>query len=85
MAVMNTDTSAEIQKHIAQADLARLLKVTAPTVNQWVRGVRPVPARHCIAIEDYTGGAVKVEAIRPDLAWQRDPNTGKPTGFSVRI
>lgn len=84
MALMDSSTSVEIQKHINQADLARLLKVTAPTVNQWCRGVRPVPARHCIAIEDCTGGAVKVEAIRPDLIWQRD-ETGKPIGATVQV
>ena len=52
-----------------QAELARLLGVTPPTVNQWVRGLRAVPAERCPEIEDITNGAVRCEDLRPDVAW----------------
>ena len=29
----------------SQAALARCLNVTAPTLNQWAKGVRPIPER----------------------------------------
>lgn len=45
--------------------LARLLHVSAAAVNQWVSGVRPVPARHCSAIEQATKGAVTRKDLRP--------------------
>jgi len=53
-----------------QAKLARLIGVTNPTVNQWVRGSRPVPIERCPDIERATGGAVTRRDLRPD-DWQR--------------
>ena len=52
-----------------QAALSRLLGVSPPTVNQWVNGDRPVPAERCPSIEKATGGAVRCEALRPDVDW----------------
>lgn len=52
-----------------QAALARNLGVKPPTVNQWVMGIRRVPAEQCPAIERLTKGAVRCEDLRPDVAW----------------
>jgi len=49
-----------------QAALSRHLGVTAAAVNQWVKGLRPVPARHCFAIEKVTKGAVTRKDLRPN-------------------
>lgn len=35
----------------------------------WFRTQRQVPAEHCPAIERATGGAVRCEDLRPDVAW----------------
>lgn len=52
-----------------QSEMARLLDVKPPTVNQWVSGVRPVPPRRCPAIEKATGGVITRPELRPD-DWQ---------------
>lgn len=51
------------------ARLAALLGVRPPTVSQWRRGPRPIPAERCPAIERATGGAVRCEDLRPDVDW----------------
>jgi DNA-binding transcriptional regulator YdaS (Cro superfamily) len=53
----------------SQVRLARLLGVTPPTVNQWVKGKRPVPIAKCVAIERATAGAVTRQELRPG-DWQ---------------
>ena len=53
----------------SQAALARALKATAPTINQWAKGVRPVPEKMAVAIEAITKGAVTRQDLRPD-DWQ---------------
>lgn len=52
-----------------QAEMARLLRVTAPTVNQWCSGKRPVPAKRAVQIEVLTAGAVKRIALCPSFPW----------------
>lgn len=52
-----------------QAALARILGVRPPTVNQWVKADRPVPAERCPSIERATAGAVRCEELRPDIDW----------------
>lgn len=52
-----------------QASLARILGVRPPTVNQWVKADRPVPAERCPSIERATEGAVRCEELRPDIDW----------------
>lgn len=57
-------------KHFgSQAALASALGVKQPTVSEWLRGERPVPAERCPEIERATGGAVRCEDLRPDVAW----------------
>lgn len=46
--------------------MAAYLKVSAPTVSQWVSEKRPVPLDHCPFVEQAVGGAVTCEQLRPD-------------------
>lgn len=52
-----------------QSALARMLGVKPPSVNEWVKGHRPIPAERCPTIEKATGGAVRCEDLRPDVDW----------------
>ena len=52
-----------------QSALARALGVTPPTVNEWIKAKRPVPAERCPTIERLTLGAVRCEELRPDVDW----------------
>lgn len=52
-----------------QASLARAMGVQPPTVNQWAKGARPIPAERCPQIERLTSGGVKCEELRPDVNW----------------
>lgn len=52
-----------------QAALADGIKVSRQVLNNWVRGRVRVPAEHCPAIERATGGQVRCEELRPDVAW----------------
>jgi len=48
--------------------LASAIGVSNSAPSMWkVRG--NVPAEHCPAIEQATGGAVRCEDLRPDVAW----------------
>lgn len=67
--------SAEAAKEAArllgsQAEMARRLRVTAPTVNQWCSGERSVPAKRALQIEALTEGAVKRSDLCPGFPWQ---------------
>ena len=48
---------------------AKLGMKNSVLVNQWVNGVRQVPAERCPAIERATDGAVRCEDLRPDVDW----------------
>jgi len=48
---------------------ARHLKVAASFVSNVKRGVKLMPAEHCPAIEELTGGDVRCEEMRPDVKW----------------
>lgn len=55
-----------------KAALARLLRVTPPSVQQWFNESRPVPPNRCVAIERVTNGVVTRRDLRPDdwhLIW----------------
>ena len=68
-----------------QAKLADAIEVKPPTLNQWLKGKRPVPPGKCAAIERVTGGKVTVEAISPG-GWSRIPDATwpHPMGRPVR-
>jgi DNA-binding transcriptional regulator YdaS (Cro superfamily) len=52
-----------------QVDLAKQVGVLGILIHQWATGKRPVPAKHCPAIERATTGAVRCEELRPDVDW----------------
>lgn len=54
----------------SQAEMARLLGIPVAAVSQWVRGVRPVPDKHALAIEKATNGKVTRKQLCPNT-WQR--------------
>lgn len=53
----------------SQAEMARLLRVTAPTVNQWCSGERAVPAKRALQIEVLTEGQIKKVDLCPSFPW----------------
>jgi DNA-binding transcriptional regulator YdaS (Cro superfamily) len=57
----------------AQARLAKALEIPAPLLSAWASDnpdtQRRVPAERCPAIERATGGKVRCEDLRPDVAW----------------
>jgi DNA-binding transcriptional regulator YdaS (Cro superfamily) len=57
-------------KTTTQDSLAKALGVTPGAVNQWVSGLTTVSAERCIQIEQATGGQVRCEDLRPDVAWE---------------
>ena len=62
----------------SQSALAGLLRVRPPTVNQWAKGVRPVPPKYCTAIETATSGAVMRQDLLPDDYWLIWPDLPAP-------
>ena len=59
---------------------ARHLKVAASFVSNVKRGVKEMPAEHCPAIEELTGGAVRCEEMRPDVKWHVLRASARPIG-----
>ncbi|MFC5488460.1 helix-turn-helix domain-containing protein [Dokdonella soli] len=57
----------------SQAALAAAVGVSQQVVWQWLNGRRPVPAVHCIPIENATAGAVTRYALRPDVFGLQPP------------
>lgn len=55
---------AELQ---GNSNLAKAINVAPALVSQWVNGVRPVAARHCIPIENATKGVVTRYDLLPDV------------------
>ncbi len=51
----------------AQAVLAKRIGVTPQALNQWMKGLRPVPAARCQQIELATDGQVTARELRPDV------------------
>ena len=48
--------------------LAAHLSVPPSFVIKMATGIKPIPLDHCPAIQDFTGGAVTCEELRPDKA-----------------
>ena len=55
----------------SQAEMARRLSVSAPTVNQWCSGERSVPAKRALQIEALTNGAVRRHDLCPSFPWNQ--------------
>jgi len=71
-----SNTTQAIERSVSsagtQAELARRVGVTPSMVNQWIKGVRPVPVDKCASIERATAGDVRRWDLRPDdwhLIW----------------
>ncbi len=62
----------------SQRALAASLLVSAPTVNQWCSGERPIPVDRCPAIEHACRAEVRCEDLRPDIRWVRIPDAAWP-------
>lgn len=63
-----------------QAALAKAIDVSPAIVQQWRVGARPVPVKHCLAIERATHGAVTRRDLRPDdwhLIWPELARAGQ--------
>ncbi len=61
-----------------QRALALALRISAPTVHQWINGARRVPEDRCPEIELACKGAVTCEQLRPDLSWVRVADSAWP-------
>lgn len=72
------------------SELARHLGVAPATVSQWRDGLRPVPIRHCLAVERFFQGAVSRRqlcpadwpAIWPELAESEPTKPEAPGGHA---
>jgi DNA-binding transcriptional regulator YdaS (Cro superfamily) len=54
--------------------MARILVVTPAMINQLMKGSRPVPIEHCLAIEQATEGKVTRQDLRPNDFWKIWPD-----------
>jgi len=68
-----------------KSKLAQAIGVKPPTLQQWIKGTRPVPDGKCAAIEKATDGRVTVDAISAG-GWSRIPDSAwpHPEGRPVR-
>lgn len=63
------DLETYLQRRGAAMELANKLGVRSVMLSQWRYGIKQVPAARCPAIERATNGAVRCEALRPDIDW----------------
>jgi len=75
---INSDLFTSQRAFAAALSLATGRRVTSQAISQWK--VNGVPEDRCEPIEAVTKGAVRVEELRPDIQWQRDPQ-GRVTGY----
>lgn len=81
----NPDVERAIAIVGSPSGLARRIGVSKQEVNGWRKGTRPVPAIRCAALEVVTGGELRVEVMAPETEWIRDPETGAPVAYVVRV
>lgn len=76
---MNEAVDRAVKSFGSQVALASALKVSQPTVSEWHRGQKRVPAERCPEIERGTRAlnatnpdrpVVTCEELRPDVAWE---------------
>lgn len=65
---MDLKTYIEVT-NASKSAMARDLTVSYDQLNQWCTGRRPIPVKHCTAIESLTKGYVSRKDMRPD-DWQ---------------
>jgi len=61
---MNEKAKQAISKY-GQAELGKEIEVDPAQVSHWMNDVRPVPVKHCLAIERALGGAATRKDLRP--------------------
>ena len=66
---MNLSSYFENEGRGAAIRLAKDIGAFSSDVSSWVNGLRQVPAERCPQIEQATGGLVRCEDLRPDVAW----------------
>ena len=66
---MNQHIASAIKALGSGAGLAREIGRSPQFVSQLLSGARQVPAEVCPLIERSTGGLVRCEHLRPDVAW----------------
>ncbi len=75
------DAIRKAAEHVGgQAKLAHLINVSPQAINQWCKGVRPLPGEQVIPICNAVRGAgcqITPHELRPDL--YPDPNWLPPT------
>lgn len=64
---MNECIERAIAHSGSQAKLAKSLNVTPVFVNQMLHGIKKIPARLCIPIEQICDGSVTRYELRPDV------------------
>ena len=62
---MNLSTWLQARRGRA-LEMARHLRVSQVTVSDWSTGKKPVPLERCPYIEQFTGGEVTCEELKPD-------------------
>lgn len=72
-----------------QAALAEAIGVKSPSISGWRKALaagnrKGIPQDRCEPIETATAGKVRVEELRPDLLWKRDPD-GRVVGVITPI
>ena len=72
-AMANLNVGTEVQKVAqivgSQSALARKLGVAPSTVNQWVKGKRPVPDRCAVLMYELSKGIASGKLLSPDFPW----------------
>jgi DNA-binding transcriptional regulator YdaS (Cro superfamily) len=58
--------------------IAAHVGVTPGAISQWAAGTKSCPVERCALVERATGGAVRVEDLRPDVVWARVPDPSWP-------
>ena len=79
---MNLSDYLKTRGHGAGILLALQIGSHAPDISNWSNGKRPVPIRHCIAIEHATEGEVTRRDLRPDdwhLIWPELQDKSNPS------
>lgn len=59
-----------VKTRTKKSALASAIGVSPNLVYQWIKGIRPVAASHCKAIQATTNGMVQLDELRP-LDWQK--------------
>lgn len=74
--IMMTDEDKEVSRQFVlkavrmlggQHRVARLLRLSQPTIGGWCKGLRPLPIWRAIQLEQLLVGEITIGDLRPDL------------------